>query len=138
MQSAFQRDAAAFGGIIQDLETAWNAGDADRFAARMAEDADFVTIRAEHLHGRQEIAASHRHIFTTIYAGSRNVLTLEGARFLSADVALAHACSVLVAPSGPLKGSHDARMSLVLLRSDGVWWITSFHITLASVPKVAG
>ena len=83
------------------------------------------------VHRRREIVASHRHIFTTIYAGSRNQITLEAARMLSEGVALVHARCVLDAPTGPLAGQHQARFSAVLLSQDGRWRITSFHITLA-------
>ena len=131
MKSVFETDRMAFAGILNELANAWNAGDGDGFGAQMAENADFVTIRADHLHGRQEIVASHRHIFTTIYAGSRNQITLEAARMLSEGVALVHARCVLDAPTGPLAGQHQARFSAVLLSQDGRWQITSFHITLA-------
>ena len=129
-----EADHAAFEGILHELQSAWNAGDGVAFGAPMAEDADFVTIRGDHLRGRQAIVASHSGIFSTIYAGSRNRLSLESARMLAEDVGLVHARSVLEASTGPLAGTHAATFSAVLLRGDRHWQITSFHITLAPPP----
>ena len=123
---------AAFEGVLRRLQDAWNAGDGAAFGAPMSEDADFVTIRADHLKGRNAIVASHRHIFSAVYAGSRNELSLESARMIGERVALVHARSVLQAPTGPLAGRHEARLSLVLVLESGNWEITSFHITLAT------
>lgn len=125
-------DHAPFEAVLRRLELAWNAGDAAAFGAAMAEDADFVTIRADHLRGRQAITASHAHIFSTIYAGSRNQISLQSARWLRADMAVVHARSVLMAPTGPLAGRHEATLSAVVLGAGETWMIASFHITLAA------
>ena len=121
-----------FSELLQKLERAWNAGDGPAFGAPMAEDADFVTVRADHLRGRQAIVESHIGIFSTIYAGSRNRITLESVKQLSDSVALVHARSVLEAPTGPLTGRHEATFSTVMLCERGLWQIASFHITLAA------
>ena len=97
----------------------------------MAENADFVTIRADHLRGRQAIVASHAHIFPTIYAGGRNQISLEAVRRLSEDMAVVQARSVLESRRGSLAGRHEAMLSAVMLRRGEMWQITSFHITLA-------
>jgi uncharacterized protein (TIGR02246 family) len=123
-------DQSAFVGILHKLERAWNAGDTAAFGAPMPENANFIAIRADHLRGRKEIIASHAKIFSTMYAGSRNQLSLDFCRSLREDVALVHARSVLEAPTGPLAGRHEALLSTVLLRDKGEWQITSFHITL--------
>ena len=129
-------DRAAVEAIVATLETAWNAGDGSGFAAPFSHNADFVTIRAEHLRGREAIAGGHAAIFRTIYAGSKNHYTVESVRLLRPDVALVHVHAVLDAPSGPLAGRHSARFSLVLTREAGGWQIASLHNTLA--PAGAG
>jgi uncharacterized protein (TIGR02246 family) len=97
----------------------------------MAEDADFVTIRAEHFRGRQAISSAHDGIFRTIYAGSKNRYTIDSVRLLHEDVALLHVKAVLDAPAGPLAGRHEALFSAVLTREPSGWRIASFHNTLA-------
>ncbi len=123
-------DHAAFAKILRELEDAWNAGNGAAFGAPMTEDADFVTVRAEHLRGRPAIIASHGEIFSTIYAGSHNQLHLQSSRMLRADVAVLHVRAALDAPTGPLAGRHEATFSAVLVREAGEWQIASFHITL--------
>ena len=118
--------------VIQQMEDGWNAGDAKAFAAPMSEDIDFITIRADHLYGRQAVIDSHLDVLATFYAGSTNHFNVEALRMLREDVALAHVRAVLESPSGPLKGRHEATYSLVLTRENGMWEATSFHITLAT------
>ena len=127
-------DRAAFEGIVQRLEAAWNAMDGTAFAAPFAGDADFVNIRAEHFQGREAIEAGHAAIFRTIYAGSTNRYTIEAARALSPDVGLVHVHAMLDVPHGPLAGRHTARFSLVVTRHGRGWQIASLHNTLAPPP----
>ena len=130
-------DRTALEALVASLEAAWNAGDADAFAAPFAVDADFVNIRAEHHHGRAGIAAGHAAILRTIYAGSTNHYTVASARLLEADVALVHVQAVLDAPTGPLAGRNRALFSMVLMRVPPDWQIVSFHNTLEP-PAAAG
>jgi uncharacterized protein (TIGR02246 family) len=125
-------DRAAIADVIQKLETAWNAGDGPAFAAPMAPDADFVTVRAEHFRGREAIAKGHTGIFRTIYAGSTNRYLIETARLLAPDIALVHVQATLDVPAGPLAGRHSALFSVVLTRGPSGWLIASFHNTLVS------
>ena len=123
-------DRRAIEAVVANLEAAWNAGDGSAFGAAFASDADFVTIRAEHLRGREPIADGHAGIFRTIYAGSINRYTVESLRLLRPDVALVHVGAVLNAPSGPLAGRHTAKFSAVLTREPEGWRIASLHNTL--------
>ena len=123
-------DRAALESIVGQLEAAWNAMDGAAFAAPFASDADFVNIRGEHFRGRPAIAAGHAGIFQTIYAGSTNRYTVEGARLLRPEVALVHVHALLDVPQGPLAGRHAARFSLVLTKEGGGWEITALHNTL--------
>ena len=130
-ESMDRSDRAVIEGIVNSMEAAWNAADGAGFATPFASDADFVTIRAEHLRGREAIAAGHAAIFRTIYAGSVNRFQIESARLLQPDVALVHVLATLDAPAGPLAGRHHARFSLVLTREAAGWQIASLHNTLA-------
>ncbi len=87
--------------VLRRLQDAWNAGDRAAFGAPIS-----VTIRADHLKGRQGIVASHLHIFETFYKGSRNEISLESVRMLGDGIALVHARSVLQAPDGTLACRH--------------------------------
>ena len=126
-----ESDRMALEGVVKALEAAWNAADGVGWGAPFAADADFVTIRAEHFHGREVIAGSHAGIFKTIYAGSVNHYTVDSARLIRPDVALVHVRAVLDVPSGPLAGRHSALFSMILTRTSSGWEIASFHNTLA-------
>jgi uncharacterized protein (TIGR02246 family) len=108
--------------------------DGSAFAAPFAAEADFVNIRGEHFRGRAAIAAGHAAILQTIYAGSTNHCTVEGARLLRPEVALVRVHSVLDAPQGPLAGRHRARFSLALTKEGGGWEIAALHNTLEAAP----
>ncbi len=123
-------DRNAVLGVIKKMEEAWNAGDANGFAAPMSENVDFITIRADHLRGRQAVVDSHIDVLSTFYAGSTNHFDVESVRQLRDGVVLAHVRAVLESPSGPLEGRHEATYSLVVLREGDQWEATSFHITL--------
>lgn len=123
-------DRTAIDAIVASLESAWNAGDGEAFAALFADDADFVNVRAEHHQGRRAIAAGHTAILRTIYAGSTNRYTIESARLVTPDIALVHVQAVLDVPSGPLAGRMQALFSMLLVRSAAAWQIASFHNTL--------
>ncbi|MFN8549628.1 MAG: SgcJ/EcaC family oxidoreductase [Candidatus Eisenbacteria bacterium] len=125
---------AALEAIVGKLESAWNEGSGEAFAVPFAEDADFVTIRGEHMRGRTVIAAGHDALFRTIYAGSRNQCAIEAARLLRPDVALVHVRAVMDAPSGPLEGRHGACFSLIVCRAAAGWEIAALHNTLQAAP----
>jgi len=113
------------------LETAWNAADGGRFGAEFSDVTDFVNIRGEHLHGGAAlIAAGHQGIFDTIYRGSTNSLHLDRVREVAPGCLLVHATSTLDAPTGPLAGRHQAKMTALLVEQDGTWKATAFHNTL--------
>ncbi len=124
------RDQSALANIVTALESAWNNGDGPAFGAPFAPDADFVTIRAEHFHGREAIAGGHAAIFRTIYLGSHVRSSIDSARLIHPDVALVHVESILDAPSGPLAGRHRSMFSMVLQRAGTGWLIASLHNTL--------
>ena len=128
-----ESERAAVEAIVSRLESAWNAMDAEAFAAPFAEDADFVNIVGEHHRGRPAIVAGHRAIFRDFYADSTARMEVIAARSLRPDVALVHVHSVLDAPKGPLAGRNSAVFSMVLTKSgDGAgsdWEIAAFHNT---------
>ena len=132
LTTLLEEDRNAISGVIKAMEAAWNAGDAKGFAAPMGENVDFITIRADHLYGRQAVIDSHIDVLSTFYAGSTNHFNMTDVRALGVGVALAQIRAVLESPSGPLQGVHEATYSLVLQKETGHWQVALFHITLAS------
>lgn len=124
--------------LARRLQDAWNAADGAAYAAVFAEDADFVNIRGEWIHGRAEIAAGHQMIFDTIYKGSHNEVEVAAVRPLRDGVLLAHLRATMTAPGGPLKGTNHALMTVVLTQVQGEWLATAFHNTLVLPPPPQG
>ena len=117
--------------ILEQLEQAWNAGDGAAFGAPFADESDFVNVRGEHHRGADNIAHGHQAIFDSIYAGSTVRFRLDVARPVAGTI-LAVASSTLDAPSGPLKGIHNARFTMVIADQGDDWRVASFHNTLVA------
>jgi uncharacterized protein (TIGR02246 family) len=121
-------------GIVAGLETAWNAADGQAFAARFAENADFVNIYGMHAQGRPGIAEGHHRIFQTVYAGSTLNYQVQHIRMLREDVALVHIRARLAVPQGPMAGELESVPSMVVTREPSGWMIAAFHNTLLKEP----
>jgi len=117
--------------ILEQLEQAWNTGDGAAFGAPFADESDFVNVRGEHHRGADNIAHGHQAIFDSIYAGSTVRFRLDIARPVAGTI-LAVASSTLDAPSGPLKGIHNARFTMVIAEQGDDWRVASFHNTLVA------
>ncbi len=124
--------AAVVAPILEHLERAWNAGDGMGFAGPFAEDADFVEIRGGHHRGAVAIGRGHEAIFSTIYEGSTVDLELEMARMTAPGCVVALVHSTMTAPTGPMAGVNEARMTMVIVKEDERWAITAFHNTLVA------
>jgi uncharacterized protein (TIGR02246 family) len=118
--------------VLTQLQDAWNAADGARYGAAFTGDSDFVTIRGEHFRGADVIAAGHQGILDSIYRGSTVKIELDVAREVLPGVALAVATSTLDAPSGPLQGRHDSRMTLVITSHNNGWLVDALHNTLVA------
>jgi uncharacterized protein (TIGR02246 family) len=116
--------------LVDQLEAAWNAADGSAFGGPFAEDADFVTIRGDHLRTRDVIAKGHQVIFDTIYQGSKVRYQLAEVRTITPGVVVAHVKATLTAPTGPLAGEHGSLFTIVVVQYDGDWQIAAFHNTL--------
>ena len=116
--------------IVKELEAAWNAADGARFGVPFTDDADFVTIRGEHMRSREAIAKGHQGIFDTIYKGSTVRYELSSTGPIAPGAAVAHVKTELKAPIGPLAGTHNSLFTIVLVQQQSDWRIAAFHNTL--------
>ena len=121
--------------IITALERAWNTGDGEAWAARFAEDAEFVDVVGRIQRGRATIARESQNIFDTIYRGSTLEIRQVSSRPLGGGIDLVHTATVLTIPAGPLAG--EARAVQTKLIRDGE--IVAFHNTIrADIAAFAG
>jgi uncharacterized protein (TIGR02246 family) len=118
--------------ILKTLENGWNTADGAVFAQPFAQVSDFVDIRGM-LHAGVTpgyIATAHQGLFRSIYEGSRIRYELAQATALRDDLILAHVVTSLNAPVGPLSGSHNSVVTMVVQQSNDQWEIRAFHNTL--------
>ncbi|HEY0026047.1 MAG TPA: SgcJ/EcaC family oxidoreductase [Longimicrobium sp.] len=117
--------------LFAQLETAWNAADGAAFGKPFAGVTDFVDVRGAHHHGDGvAMGRGHQHIFDTIYKGSTVRYQVTAAREAVHGCIVATASATLDAPSGPLLGTNQSRITAVVVREDDRWAITAFHNTL--------
>ena len=117
--------------LFADMEKAWNAGDGSAFAAPFGAETDFVDIRGEHHHGdRAVVAGGHQAILDTIYRGSAISYDVDRARVVAPDCVVAVVSATLDAPSGPLQGRNESKITAVIVRTGGAWEVVAFHNTL--------
>ncbi len=129
-----REDKAAIQAIVQDEQNAWNRGDAQAFAAHFASDGSFTNIVGMQTYGFTPFLKQHERIFSTIYKGSHNELTIGRLRFIRTEVAVADIDSVVTkaisVPSGIVLGTDGelhTKLQLVLSKDNGVWQINAFH-----------
>jgi uncharacterized protein (TIGR02246 family) len=131
-------DEQVIQGILQQLETAWNRYDSVSFAAGFAENANFIHIFGGQLDGQPAIEAAHRHIFETIYRGSRASFVLRNTRFLRPDVAVVFARCRVNFKEGNETREIETRPTLVVVKEHDRWQIVAFQNTKVSeVPAAA-
>jgi uncharacterized protein (TIGR02246 family) len=113
--------------LVSTYVDAWNRGDADAFASVFAADADFTSIRLDHIRGRASIAAAHKQIFASSYPGSRVAATLEHVRALREDLAVLDIDAYMTDAAGEPFGPKHAHAMAVAERQPSGWRIVAFQ-----------
>jgi uncharacterized protein (TIGR02246 family) len=128
-------DVDAIHRVVAGLEKAWNNADGEDYGLWFQDDAEFVNVYGMYAQGRDQIAAGHKMIFGTVYAGSTMRAIPINVRPLGDDVAVVHLRSYLSVPRGPRAGEHEALPVMVLARDSGAWKIAAFHNTFVKMPN---
>jgi uncharacterized protein (TIGR02246 family) len=119
--------------LYRALLAAWNADDADAFAAPFADDGQVIGFDGSEIAGRASIAEQMAAIFADHATGSY-VGIVRSVRPLGADAALLRAVSgVVPAGESDLKPELNAIQSLVAERRDGSWKVILYHNTPAQL-----
>jgi len=118
---------------FEHMERAWNAADGAASGAAFSDATEFVNIRGEHFRGDGTlIGNAHQAIFDTMYLGSTITYGVDVARVVAPGCIVAVVTSTLTAPTGPLQGEHQSRITAVLTQHDGDWSIVAFQNTLVA------
>jgi uncharacterized protein (TIGR02246 family) len=120
--------------VLADQEAAWNAGDADRYAACFHADGTFTNVFGDRYIGRDAFRARHAAIFNTFARGSKVSLIVSRVSLPVPGVAIVDVdCTLQTRAAAPtaLPPSADGivRTSLleVLVKDEGEWRIAAYH-----------
>jgi uncharacterized protein (TIGR02246 family) len=134
---AFAQDPAAeavIRNIVADQAEAWNAGDGQRYASRIAAEASFTNLFGMVMYGKAPFVARHSEILATFYKGTTKKHAIRRIRFVTPDVALvdidnevhgvkAMPAGIVVPPDGVIK----TQLMEVFVRRGGEWWVEAYH-----------
>jgi uncharacterized protein (TIGR02246 family) len=108
----------------------------------VTEDVSFTNIFGTVRFGREEFIKRHLEIAQTFFKGTTAKSSITKLRFVRPDVAIADVAGELsgfqkVYPGLPVgkDGILRNKLLLVLVKENGVWWITEFH-NVAQTPEV--
>lgn len=129
MYDDFQDAARTLHWLVLD---AWNNRDAEAFADLFAPDGSVVGFDGTMVNGRDEIESHLERIFGD-HEVARYVRKVREVRSLTPSCALLRAVVGMVPPGkSDLDPATNAVQSLVVVESDGHWWIALLHNTPAA------
>jgi len=115
--------------FLDRFRTAWDAGDAQGYAAPFAEDATYVIFPGEAMAGRDAIERNHAEVFARWRKGTKTAVKAIGVQSLGDDV-----CSVLtiggVGEKAPI--AYDKIQTFTLVRRGDRWLCAAFQNTAIS------
>jgi uncharacterized protein (TIGR02246 family) len=120
--------------IIAEEQSAWNAGDADAYAARFHVEGSFTNVFGDRYIGRESFRTRHAALFSTFAKDSKASFTVRRIHFPAPETAVVDVDCVLEAhgalPPG-LTPSPDGKLRTSLLQvlvKDGeAWWTVGYH-----------
>lgn len=119
--------------VMDELEQAWAAGDADRFGELHTGTCSYVAFDGTVMHGPQGVADGHRALFAGIMRGSRLVAEHRQVRFLTPDAAVVvqRAGIVMSWQRGRTTPSRKrlSTSTTLLVRAGGPWRVAAFQNT---------
>jgi len=135
--AAFAQDAPAessIRAIVAEQAAAWNAGDGQAYARRLAPDASFTNLFGMVMYGAPAFAKRHAEILATFYKGTTKHHSIRRIRFITPDVAIVdidnEVRGVKSMPAGiavPADGVVKTQLMQVFVRRDGRWVVEAYH-----------
>jgi uncharacterized protein (TIGR02246 family) len=113
--------------VLHQLYAAWEANDADAFAALYTPDATVIRP-GSFSNGREEIRASMAAAFAGPMKGSRGIDTPHSVRLAGGDTAIVvSVAGILMAGETDLPPDRYRRATWTLTRDHGQWLIAAYH-----------
>ena len=121
-------DEAAIAAVFRRLEQTWAHADATGFGELFTVDCTYTTWVGTAYQGREEVAESHRVLWSRFLKGSRLVGEDVSVRFLTPDVAVVTSRGDVYTGRRPRRLSKVQTYTLVR-EADGRWRIAAFQNT---------
>lgn len=134
-QSQSHQDAAVRA-LIDAQVQAWNSGDGNAWARQFTDDANFINVRGDIFHGREEIAKQHVFIFGGPFKGSHCDVTFDNVSFPAPGLAVLETTYVVtkfaflppgLVPTEP--GLFRTRMKYIAAERGNVWHLIAAQNT---------
>ena len=136
-------DRAAIEAIVAGQVAAWNAGDAEGYAARALPGIVFINVIGARYAGREAVIGLWRGILAGLYKGVKIEQRIENIFLVHSDVAIVETLNSLpgsvteIAGTFPkVRGNYLSRMQQVMVRNADGWWLASGH-TVPVLPPAA-
>lgn len=120
--------------IIAQEQAAWNAGDANAYAARFHAEGSFTNVFGDRYFGRELFRTRHAAVFNTFAKGSKVSLTVRRIHFPTPGTAVVDIDCVLEAyaalPPGLVQapdGTLHTSLLQVFVKDRGEWWTVGYH-----------
>jgi uncharacterized protein (TIGR02246 family) len=125
ISNAEGKDTAGVLKLIGGFQVALFKGDPRAFADLFAEDADFINVIDQSIHGREPIYRHHINVFKNRPATRKNNVLSYTVRFLAPDVAASEIKwdnKHTMGPDGTTLPDRDGVWVSVMTRENGVWY----------------
>jgi uncharacterized protein (TIGR02246 family) len=132
--AADERDIRSIGNQIQE---AWNKGDAKMMAALWLTDGDYVSSTGRTASGRAQVEKAFAEQWAAIYRRTRIVHTLTTVHFLRRDVAIADGAFEITgmkSASGKALGPRSGLTTIVASKMGDRWYVAALRGMVPSVP----
>ena len=134
--SAQSHDEADIRSVAMRQADTWNRHDAKAYAALFTDDCDVVNVVGWWWKGRAELERKLTAAFRFVFAKSSLTIGEVQVRFLSPEIALAHARWSMVGARTPagIPEPREGIQTLVFTKRSGLWLISGFQNT-HSIPE---
>jgi uncharacterized protein (TIGR02246 family) len=127
-------DERSIRSLVAEEQAAWNAGDANAYAAKFHEEGSFTNVFGDRYFGRDAFQSRHAAIFDTFAKDSKAALIVRRVHIPAAGIAVVDVDCLVetrgAIPSGLVPGPDGqvrTSLLLVLVKDRDEWWIVGYH-----------
>ncbi len=122
-------DEKAIRQVVQNIGTAWAAGDGVKYADNFTDDIIYTVWNGYQINGRAENISGHQEIFDTIYKGTNVRFDVKKIRFLTNDVAAVNLQGEMFRGGKKVEDVPVVVPLMVFTKANGKWLVAAFQNT---------